>query len=213
MGILSEKYKLYIRNKKFLIAVGEGFLILLTGVIITTLAIIYATEKSSNSVTDIILNNIPVFDVDWLFVYAPLFYWLVIIVYLVCHPNKLPFSLKTIGIFLIIRSIFMSLTHLGPSPDQLQIDVTGIFRVFTSGADLFFSGHAGLPFLMALLFWDNKYLRLFFIFSSIFLGAVVLLGHMHYSIDVFAAFFITYTIFHIAEKLFKKDRQIFMHGL
>jgi len=213
MGVLLKKYKPYIRNKKFLLTIGKAFLILLVGICLTTLAIIYATEKASNSVTDIVLSNTRVLDVDGLFIYGPFFYWIVVIIYLAYHPNKIPFSLKSIGIFLIIRSIFMSLTHIGPFPDQLQIDTISILRVFTSGSDLFFSGHTGLPFLMALIFWENKYMRIFSIISSIFFGVVVLLGHLHYSIDVFAAFFITYSIFCIAEKIFKKDLQIFKHGL
>ena len=41
---------------------------------------------------------------------------------------------------------------------------------------------------MALTFWNNKFLRRFFLFASIVAGFSVLLGHLHYSIDVFAAF-------------------------
>ncbi len=84
---------------------------------------------------------------------------------------------------------------------------------FAFGGDLFFSGHTGLPFLMALVFWKKPILRYFFIASAIGFGAVVLLTHLHYSIDVLSAFFITYTIFHIAEFLFRKDRKLFYSGL
>ena len=35
--------------------------------------------------------------------------------------------------------------------------------------------------------------------------AVVLLGHFHYSIDVFAAFFIAYGIADLAKKFFAKE--------
>jgi membrane-associated phospholipid phosphatase len=62
---------------------------------------------------------------------------------------------------------------------------------------------------MALIFWKNKILRYTFIFLSVFFGVIVLLGHIHYSIDVLAAFFITYTIWHISEKLFKKELEYF----
>ncbi|MEI8091030.1 MAG: phosphatase PAP2-related protein [bacterium] len=74
------------------------------------------------------------------------------------------------------------------------------------GADLFFSGHTGLPFLFALIFWNNKWMRYLFVLTAIYFGAIVLLGHLHYSIDVLSAFFITYTIRHINEFLWKKDK-------
>ena len=84
----------------------------------------------------------------------------------------------------------------------------GIFN----GNDLFFSGHTGLPFLLALIFWENKKLRFLFLGFSVLFAVVVLLGHLHYSIDVFAAYFITYTIFHICKFLFKKDWQLFLQN-
>ncbi len=49
--------------------------------------------------------------------------------------------------------------------------------------------------------------------SGCFLCAVVRRGHLHYSIDVAAAFFITYSIYHIAIRWFKKDKEIFETGL
>lgn len=208
------KYRPYIKNKEFLISAGTAFLFLIAGVAVTYFAIVYSTESASNSVTDIILSNIPVFDVDGIFVFGPVVFWIIIGAYTIFfEPQKTPFTLKSIAVFLFIRSAFISLTHIGPFPTHILISTTGILGVFTSGNDLFFSSHTGLPFLMALVFWDNKYLRFLCVISSLIFGAVVLLSHLHYSIDVFAAFFITYTIFHIAEKLFKKDRQIFIHGL
>jgi len=109
-----------------------------------------------------------------------------------------------------VRSVFVTLTHLGVSPADLPADFNSNFiKRLSYGGDLFFSGHTGMPFLMALVFWQNKKLRIFCIASAIFFGAVVLAVHMHYSIDVLAAFFITYTIYHLAETFFKKDYQLF----
>lgn len=209
-----QKYKPYLRDKKFLFSVGEGFLFLITAVVVTFFAIVYATERASGPVTDAILSNIPVFDVDGIFIFGPVLFWVIILIHLlVFEPKKLPFTLKSVALFLIIRSFFISLTHIGPFPIHMQIDMSGIWGVFTSGSDLFFSSHTGLPFLMALLFWDNKYLRWFCFAASIFFGAIVLIAHLHYSIDVFAAFFITYAIFRISERLFPKDRRVFLNGL
>ena len=45
-------------------------------------------------------------------------------------------------------------------------------------------------------------LRYLFLAWSVFFGIVVLLGHLHYTIDVLSAFFITYGIVDIAKWLF-----------
>ncbi len=58
---------------------------------------------------------------------------------------------------------------------------------------------------MALIFWNDKFWRRIFLVLSFVFAASVLLSHVHYSIDVFAAPFITYGIFKIAAKFFPRD--------
>jgi membrane-associated phospholipid phosphatase len=112
-----------------------------------------------------------------------------------------------LALFIVIRSIFVSLTHLGPFSQHVVIDPTKMINLLGIGttADLFFSGHTGIPFLLALIYWKNVYLRWIFLATSAIFAVSVLLGHLHYSIDVLAAFFITYTIFHMAQKFFEQD--------
>lgn len=210
MKNLLAKYKESFKNTELVISIVASLLLFMVGLVATYFAIIYANETASSPVTDVILSNVRVFDVDGFFVYGPVVFWVILGLYVISDLKRLPFTLKSIGLFLIIRSIFISLTHIGPFPTHVQLNSSsGVLGVFTSGNDLFFSSHTGMPFLMALAFWNNKYVRYFSLAASIFFGTVVLLAHLHYSIDVFAAFFITYGIFHISEKWFKWDRQIF----
>lgn len=205
-------YKQYFKNKSFLASCILSVMMLLASFAVNFYAGSYATEYASNAVTDVVLNNIPVFDVDGLFIYGTILFWIFVTIYCLLHPQRIPFTFKTISLFVLIRSVFVSLTHIGPFPTQIEIS-SNIVSKFSFGGDLFFSGHTGLPFLLALIFWDTKYLRVLFIASSILFGIVVLLGHLHYSIDVLAAFFITASIYRLAEIFFKNDLRILKNGL
>lgn len=212
------------RTRAFIISVITGALLLAGALVVNYFAAIYANDRASSAVADIILSNIPVFDVDGFFIWGPVVFWAIMIGIAFSDAKKIPFSLKSIALFVFIRSIFITLTHIGPYPDRDIIDAATTpilshitsnpnFFIFSSGADLFFSSHTGLPFLMALIYWKDTAVRYFCIFCSIFFAIVVLLGHLHYSIDVASAFFITYTIYHLAEKFFPKDRRMFDGGV
>lgn len=213
MQKIKESYQTHFTNKQFLISLGTSFIFLIISIIANFYAGTYATENASFPVTDIVLSNIRVFDVDGLFVFGPIIFFIFVTMISLYSPRRLPFLIKSVALFVIIRSIFITLTHIGPFPTQMIITNESFMDKFTFGGDLFFSGHTGIPFLMALVFWQDKTLRYFFLIYSIFMGTVVLLGHYHYSIDVLAAFFITYTIFHIASYLFKKDKEMFYDPL
>ncbi len=219
---IKERYKELFSDRNSAHSFVASFAFLLLSLIVNYFSALYAFKRASNYVDDIILSNIPVFNVDSLFIWGPLIFWVVLAFFLLSDPKKLPFTLKSVALFVLIRAGFVSMTHLGPFPDQssmtlpganwiagfLGIDPTFSF-ILSSGSDLFFSGHTGLPFLLGLIFWNKKGLRIFCVITSIFFGIVVLLGHIHYSIDVASAFFITYTISHIANRLFKTDRDRF----
>lgn len=210
MKIWTQKWINLFKNKEFIKSFIISILFLAISLYINFRAGNYATEKASLPVTDIILSNIRVFDVDGFFIWGPIFLFSLITILCLYHPKKIPFILKNIALFTVIRSIFISLTHLGPFPTQIVVDnAASLINKFTFGGDLFFSGHTGIPFLLALILWHNKRLRYFFLAYSLFMGTIVLLGHYHYSIDVLAAFFITYSIYHIALYLFKKDKLMF----
>ncbi len=192
-------------HKEMALAIASALFLFVISLTINYFAGTYATEHASSSVRDIILDNIPTFDVDGIFVYGIVIFFAFVAGLLLWKPHNAPFIIKSLSLFIIIRSIFICLTHIGPQPQAAIISPTSIARFFTFTGDLFFSAHTGLPFLMALIFWKNKYLRIIFLSFSIILGTVTLLGHLHYSIDVFSAFFISYGIYHISLWLFKKD--------
>jgi len=202
-------YKEILKDKAFLGSIFVSVLIFFVSLVINYFAGMYATEKASNPVTDIILSNVRVFDVDTILVYTLNIFWLFLIFLFIYRPRKVPFILKSLALLIIIRALFINMTHIGVFTTHIPIDTTGIASYFTFTGDLFFSNHTGIPFLMCLIFWQQKTLRYIFLGASIFFGTLVLLGHLHYTIDVFSAFFITYTIYHLASKFFKKDKALF----
>ncbi len=206
------EFKALFSNKQFLSVFFLSLFFLAASLVVNFYAGMYATESASSSVTDIVLSNTRAYDLDGLFVYGTFFLIFFIVFISFQKPRRIPFVAKSVALFVVIRSVFISLTHLGPFPSQIIIH-SDILSKLTFGGDLFFSGHTGMPFLMALVFWQNKILRNIFLCFSLGFGVVVLLAHMHYTIDVLSAFFITYTIFHLAEYFFKKDRLLFYNGL
>src|SRR5258707_6162038 len=95
------------------------------------------------------------------------------------------------ALFLLVRAVFVALTHMAPSPIDPQ-QPAPFFNSIFYGSDLFFSGHTGLPFLAALAFWHIPQWRGFFLAPSPFFRSVVLLCHYHSSVGVLAALFVNH---------------------
>jgi membrane-associated phospholipid phosphatase len=126
------------------------------------------------------------------------------IIYFSTKPDLLFTALQSYAILIIIRMVVMFVTPFNPPADSIILNDPFV-QLFGSGEiltkDLFFSGHTATLFLLYLIA-DKKYLKFIYLIFTIIVGLAVLLQHVHYTIDVIAAPFFSYTSFRLV-KIFK----------
>ena len=165
---------------------------------------IYVSTKTKVAyVPDLILDHIGPVDVDFFYVYGYLTLCITLFLYpFLLHIRTLHMVVSQFSFLVMLRAVFVLLTHLQTPPDGIHADFPWIFKEISFQNDMFFSGHTAIPFLGFLLFKGK--IRYFFLAGSICMGTVVLLMHLHYSIDVFSAFFITYCCYKAGNVLLEK---------
>jgi membrane-associated phospholipid phosphatase len=212
-------WKVLLKDRAYLVSLILGFAVLAGALTVNYLVSFYQDSFNFASVGDFILDDIPTYNLDFLFRWG--FYGVIsmIVLYPVLFkPEIAPFVLKTYGILILVRSCFIVLTHVGPPAGFFYGDPS-LFEelsVFRFKNDLFFSGHTSVPFLAFLLF-KKSHFKWVMLLSSFVMGVTVLLMHVHYSIDVFAAFFIAYGIYGFSDKIFNNlnirfRKRIKIHG-
>lgn len=201
---LADRYRDCLATRTFVRSVLLASIAFIASVIVNFYAGLYATHRASNPVSDIVLSNVGPFDLGELFVLGTFALVAFIAAVLVWRPARIPFALYSLALFYLVRAIFVSLTHIGSVPIHPTEDFGYLVNTFFFGGDRFFSGHTGAPFLMALVSWSERWLRIVFLAVSVFFGAVVLLAHLHYTIDVAAAFFVAYGVFRMVQRYFEE---------
>ncbi|HEY4500690.1 MAG TPA: phosphatase PAP2-related protein [Candidatus Paceibacterota bacterium] len=174
-------------------------------------AFAYLTRPTSNHVGDLLLDNLPIVDLNFIIIEAALISIVVGTLFVLSRPRYILFTLKALALFIITRAIFISLTHVGIYPGHIAPELgffDAIYMYFNFQTGMFFSGHTGLPFLAALIFWKKPLTRYILLSLSFIFGVSVLFAHIHYSIDVFAAPFMAYCIFKISQRLFPRDYEL-----
>ncbi|PIN90080.1 hypothetical protein COU57_04605 [Candidatus Pacearchaeota archaeon CG10_big_fil_rev_8_21_14_0_10_32_14] len=200
-GNYLEWRKTLIKNKyKILLS----FLFLFIAVVVTVLSGHYTTTKGMATSTDLFLDNFGPIDLHLIFSYG--FYLVVGI--LILFPlfydiKKFHLAISHFSLIIIIRSIFITLTHLKTPVDAIPPGFSGVLEIFVMQNDLFFSGHTAIPFIGFLVFHDSK-IKYVFLALSILLGLTSLLMHRHYTIDVLSAFFIAYGTYKLGQWVFNK---------
>lgn len=205
------RYKdLFVRERFYSLVAGFGLLIIgfVAEHFATLYAFSYSTRPTSVYVGDLLLDNLPVINLNPIIIEGALWAIVLSTLLVLWNPRKILFTLKAVALTIAIRAFFTSLTHVGIYPGQIYPG-HGFFDALYTYLNLqtgyFFSGHTAFPFLMALIFWEKRAWRYSYLALSATFAASVLLAHVHYSIDVFAAPFMAYGIFEISRKLFPRD--------
>ena len=181
--------------------------LLLVAIILILLPTFFAfIEKREGMVLqDFVLDAIPAMDVS-----IPTFaiIWsVVLLVFYRIYQNPRLFLVVAYGFILmcVLRVLTISLLPLHPPPglivlkDPIANIAYGGNGIFIT-KDLFYSGHTGNMFLFFLCL-EHKWDKIIALTASFLVGILVMVQHIHYSIDVFAAFLFTYFIDLGAKKL------------
>ena len=219
---LIKKWARLLKDRKYQFSMLVGLSLMLVAFILNFEASIYTAEIETSPVGDLILDNIPTLNLNWIFTVGMIFVVFTIMLYPVLfEPEIAPFVLKTFAIFIIVRTFFIILTHTGapegalmlsgPAPDSFFSQFSRFFYPANGSSynDLFFSAHTGIPFLGYLIYRNSFLFRHFLFFASVVMGTTVLFMHVHYSVDVFGAYFITYSIYIISDQLFNNLNKSF----
>jgi hypothetical protein len=194
-------WKAEIKNHKYLILLSLVFLVLAT--FLDYFAGSYVRKVGSAVSPDLILDHIAPINLSFLFVYGYITIILILFLYpLLFKVRKFHMVISQFSLLIMVRSFFIIFTHLKTPVDAIAVKFPWMISYLSFQNDLFFSGHTAVPFLGFLIFKGR--IRYFFLAASIAMGAIVLLMHLHYSIDVLSAFFITYGTYKIGVWFFKK---------
>jgi hypothetical protein len=163
----------------------------------------YMSEgKTLPMLSDLILDNLPVIDLSLIYDIFILISVFLILIYIVHKKdyNRIPFFLLLVGIFYIVRGVFIVLTPFGNPPMFNGSDP--LFHGFANyELGVYPSGHAGLLFLLLILVKDKIY-KWLILFCLVTVIIALFLTHCHYSIDILSGIFFAYAIRAYGEKHF-----------
>jgi membrane-associated phospholipid phosphatase len=176
-----------------------GFFSVLAGIALNIASQTYLHNYMSEGKTlpmlsDLILDHLPVIDLSLVYDIVCLIPIFLMFVYIVHKKdyNRIPFILLMVGLFYIVRGVFIVLTPFGNPPMFNGSDP--LFNGFSKyELGVYPSGHTGNVFMLFLLVKDSLYKKIIITCLAIVIIAL-LLSHGHYSIDIFSGIFFAYAI-------------------
>lgn len=164
----------------------------------------YIEKREGAYLHDLILQAIPAVDVS-----LPTFLiiWTIsglVIVRMIQNPAFALLMLSSFILLCIARMLSITMVPLAPPDGLIRLNDPLTSMVYGGKdkfmtKDLFFSGHTSNMFLMCLCL-TKKTDKCLALIATIAVGILVLVQHVHYTIDVLAAFFFTYIIYGVSKK-------------
>ena len=196
-------WKEFVQEKRNKIELTITLLLLVVVLISLTNFLNFVEARPGVVLSDPILNLFNPIDLTWL-TFALIYISLVTaIITLIKNPKRLLFTIQLYTLMVIVRIAAMYLLPLEP-PSTMIILNDPFVEIFGTGQtltkDLFFSGHTATLFILYLVS-EKKSVKFIFLFCTIAVAVSVILQHVHYTIDVFAAVFFTYASYVILKSI------------
>jgi hypothetical protein len=185
------------------------FLVIVIGFIVVILLygnfLDYIELRPGSILDDPLLNTFIPREVTW-FTFGIIYISVImVLIHLSRQPYQLLIAFQAYIFIALARMLSMYLTPLDPPPLLIPLEDPFVQSV-SSGVltrDLFFSGHTSTSFLLFLCS-TGRTIKIFFLICTILVGILVLVQHVHYSIDVVAAPFYAYTCYKLSSFLTTK---------
>jgi hypothetical protein len=206
LTIWGEAWQLPLFKQKLL--VGLGFFITLLNVF--PFFYQYIEKRNGRMNHDVFLHMIPAIDVS-----IPIFivtWFMAVLMILRAIKNPAVFITFLYGFIIlnIARFISISLIPFNPPHDLIPISdpIANIFYGDTYVTkDLFFSGHTATQFLCFLCL-KKRIDRIFGLIATVLMGFLVLVQHVHYTIDVVSAPVFAYLCYWLASKVHDAEEKL-----
>lgn len=134
-----------------------------------------------------------------------------IIIHLLAHPRVLHYGFRAFTAVFILRTFFIYLVPLAPPPQTILLKDPFLDSLIWGNVaitnDLFFSGHVADICVFVFLSRSN-WLRYFLIVCAVAVGVMVVWQHVHYTADVVAAPFFSYTSYRLFAKPYIKEDSV-----
>lgn len=197
--------KTLVKSKVFYVSAA----VLATGVYLNMLSqeyLHYYIEEGETLpvLSDLVLDNIPYLDVDYLYDIFSIVGFVIFTSYIFHHSKfrEVPYYLILIGLFQALRAVFIILTPFGNPP---MFDGTeSMFNGFSNyELGVYPSGHTGVAYLYFLMARKREYRFVLFL-SFLVVVTALFLARGHYSIDILSGVFFAYAIKAFGDKHFKE---------
>lgn len=202
-NIWGEAWQLPLFKQKLL--VGLGFFITLLNVF--PFFYQYIEKRNGMMNHDVFLHMIPAIDVSIPIFIVTWFMAILMILKAIINPSVFITFLYGFIILNIARFISISLIPFNPPHDLIPI-VDPISNIFYGDTyvtkDLFFSGHTATQFLCFLCL-KKPLDRVFGLIATVLMGFLVLVQHVHYTIDVVSAPVFAYLCYWLASKVHAEE--------
>lgn len=185
-----------------------SFILLLFLLFSLTQFLDYVENRAGIVLYDPLLELFNPVDLTWFTFFVLYSSIITVIIRVRLKPDLILLGVQTYFLMVIFRIICMYLVPLDP-PSQMILLKDPLVEIIggtgkTLTRDLFFSGHTATMFILYLIAKEERYMGQILLLGTIIVGLLVLIQHVHYTIDVLAAIIFSYTSYFIIKRFKRK---------